>query len=235
MVLSLFLLILVAWLIISIIFGKNYFLNKLLDKGAVPLPHKEPDLKDAYTLQKIKDNEELLRKLTTIGYFEHFSTVEKEAFIDCLRAMRCTEANIAVQLRLFLFPYDKHSFVLNHFDQLIIDPVGVLTKMEGVHARRDYNDLTSFYNYLARLGLQVSIEPEAGNRDAINLFIEGKAYRVGGDYPDEPEFCNELIKHLNHHLDKIGASERLYLWDTYPAILIFLSQKQYDYLHPLKR
>src|SRR5690606_26220499 len=110
----------------------------LLDKGAVPLLHKEPDLKDAYTLKKIKDNEELLRKLTTTGYFEHFSKVEKEAFMDCLRAMGCTEADIALQLRRFLFPYDKHSFVLDHFHQLVIDPVGVLSKMEGIHARRDY-------------------------------------------------------------------------------------------------
>jgi hypothetical protein len=207
----------------------------LLDEGAVPLPNKEPELKDAYTLQKIKDNEELLRKLTTIGYFEHFSVPEKEAFIGCVQAIGCSEEALNTQLKLFLFQYDRHSFVLDHFDQLIIDPVGELTKMEGIYARRDYNDLTPFYNYLARLGLQVSIEPEAGNSDAINLFIEGKAYRVGGDYLDEPDFCNEFIEILNHHLDKIVASERLYLWDTYPAILIFLSQKQYDYLHPLKR
>lgn len=233
--LSTILLLVFAWLIISIIFGKNYFLNKLLEVAPDSLPLVKQEREDTHALQKKNENEELLRKLTTIGYFEHFSTTEKEAFINCLQAIRCTEADIAVQLRLFLFPYDKHSFVLEYFLQLILDPVGVMTKMEGIHARRDHTGFSSFYNYLGRLGLQVSIEPELGNSDAINLIIEGIAYRVGGDYLDEPDFCNQFIELLNQHLDKIGASERLYLWDTYPGILIFLSQEQYDYLHPLKR
>lgn len=234
MELSLLLLILVAWLIISTVFGKNYFLNKLLDKDLDSLPQikQEPD----HTLAlKKEQNTELIQKLGAIDYFEHFSAPEKEAFITCLQAVRCTEADIAIQLRLFLFPYDKHSFVLDYFHHLIIDPVGVLTKMEGIHARRDYDDLNPFYNYLGRLGQQVRIEEVVEAVDTIKLFINGNEYQVGGESVDEPDFCNALIKHLNYHLDKIGASERLYLWDTYPCILIFLNQKQYDYLHPLKR
>ncbi|GEM_PF-1455845 len=232
--LSTILLLLIAWLIISIIFGKNYFLNKLLDKGPVPLPRKKPEPGDTHALQKSEDSKVLIQKLTAIDYFEYFSIAEKEGFINCLHSIGCSETNVAVQLKLFLFPHDKHSFVLDYSHQFIIDPVGVLTKMEGIHARRDYTDYTAFYNYLLRLGLQVRIEELPEKSDAINLFIEGNAYQVGGDYLDEPDFCTELIKLLNQHLDEIGASERLYLWDTYPCILIFLSHKQYNYLHALK-
>lgn len=67
--LSTIVLLVFAWLIISIIFGKNYFLNKLLEVAPDSLPLVKQEREDTHALQKKNENEELLRKLTTIGYF----------------------------------------------------------------------------------------------------------------------------------------------------------------------
>ncbi len=228
-------------MIISGILGNNPVFALLRAIGQYWFPYLIPPARRPSALQNKVSKWQLIKNLNQIDYFKPFSAAEKAAFLDKLKACVHHEREFEMELRDCLFALDKRSFLVDYYDGLVIDEWGVIDKKEGLQARRAHYDFNPFYNYLAYLGLRVRLEIreepdiELEPDEMFQLIINGKTCNLCYDAYDEEGLREQLVSTLNEALDKVRASERLYIIDTYPTVMIFLDQKQYDYLYKKKR
>lgn len=229
----------ISYMVISLALHRNnYVLEIIRAIGQYLFPYLMPPAKHALALQNKVSKWQLIKKLHQIDYFKPFSAAEKAAFLDKLKACVDNEQEFEVELRGCLFALDKRSFLVDYYDGLVIDELGFIDKKEGLQARREHYDFNPFYNYLASLGLEVRLEiseetdANEEHYEMFHLTINGKVYKLC--YEDDELFCNKLSAILNKALGEIGTAERLYVIHSYPTVLIFLTQKQYDYLNGLK-
>lgn len=230
----------ISYMVISLVlYRNNYVLEIIRAIGQYLFPYLMPPAKHALALQNKVSKWQLIKKLHQIDYFKPFSAAEKAAFLDQLKACVDNEQEFEVELRDCLFAFDKRSFLVDNYDGLVIDESGFIDKKEGLQARRAHYDFNPFYNYLASLGLEVSLEireeTDADEEDyeIFHLIINDKVYKLC--YEDEELFCHKLVATLNEALEEEVTGERLYIIDSLPTVLIFLNQKQYVYLYKKNR
>lgn len=231
---------LVSYILISTALGHNPVVQLFRVIGQLLLPRLMTPTQYAYSLQNKISVWQLRRKLKKIDYFSSFTAAEQAAFLKNLKAVVHHENDFEPQLRHFLFEKDKRSFVVDYYDDLVIDAIGYVDKWDGLRAG-NASGFTTFYDYLLHLGLEVKLEivevtdVEQECDELFRLIINGNVYDLLYEAYDEEGLCDQLVITLNGALEEIGAGERLYIIDSYPTVLIFLNQKQYNYLYKKKR
>lgn len=231
---------LISYILIATAIGHNPVVQIFRVIGQCLFPRLMSPTLYAFSLQNKVSVQQLLWKLKRIDYFSPFTIAERAAFLKVLKAVVYHENDFEPQLRHLLFEDDKRSFVVDYYHDLVIDAIGYVDKWEGLRAR-ETADFRPFYDCLRRLGLEVKLEireetdADQESDEMFRLIINGKAYNLCYEAYDVESFCEQLVVTLNGVMDESGADERLYIIDSYPTVLIFLNQRQYNYLYKTKR